>query len=67
MMEKQRVATKQEGVALPCVDTLPVVRGLAPYKDSERCAGKVQPRRRGQGRLGRRKSAQRFSSIGNFA
>ena len=43
---------------LPCDDTLPVVVGLAPYRDSESCAGKVQPSRRGRGRVGRRKSAQ---------
>ena len=36
--------------SLPCTDTLQLVRGLAPYRDSESCDGNVQPR--GRGRVG---------------
>ena len=46
----------------PCVDTLLVVRGLASYRDSERCAGKAQPSRRSRVRV-----AQRSSSLRGFA
>ena len=48
---------------IPCTDTLLVVGGLASYRDSESCAGKVQQIRRGWGRVGRRKSTQRSSNI----